>query len=120
MDSAVIIPLLVAIIGAVAAVYQGLRAEAEKRERQRVELKMQFALEEAITRLLRHQKYDLRKFDTLKQCFRGLEDNELRRALIRAGAVSFQSDDGKTEYWGLIERNEARLGAVVDVDERAR
>ena len=32
----------------------------------------------------------------------GFEDNELRKILIRAGAVRFEGDN---ELWGLLSRN---------------
>ena len=38
----------------------------------------------------------------------GFDDNELRRILVRSGAVRFEDVMG-VEVWGLLERNIERL-----------
>lgn len=40
----------------------------------------------------------------IKKRLGGFDDEELRRIMVRAGAVRFEGSDGK-ELWGLISRN---------------
>lgn len=54
-------------------------------------------------RLLSHKSWRFRTFQTLQYHIAGFADDELRRILIRAGAVRFNDDKG-TEIWGLLER----------------
>jgi hypothetical protein len=51
----------------------------------------------------------LRTFDTLGRHLGGFRDDELRKLLLRAGAVRFFDKDGK-EFWGLLNRNWEELG----------
>jgi hypothetical protein len=39
----------------------------------------------------------------------GFKEDELRQILVRCGAIRFMSKSG-LELWGLLERNEDRLG----------
>lgn len=57
-------------------------------------------------RLLERTKYKRRTFAALRFHIGGYEDDELRKLLIRAGAVRFQED---VETWGLVARNEEEL-----------
>lgn len=59
--------------------------------------------ESAIVRLLKHPRWAKRSFKQISARLGGFEDNELRRLLVRAGAVRFSKDG--VEYWGLVERN---------------
>lgn len=65
--------------------------------------RMELSVEAAVRRLLRHRKWRLRTFNTIKYHVGGLDDDELRKTLLRAGAVRFEDKDG-IEVWGLIER----------------
>ena len=77
-----------------------------QRERLREELKLEYSTENAIRALLTNKSYKKRGFRKIKHHLRGFEtEDELRRALIRAGAVAF-SGQGDEEMWGLISRNE--------------
>jgi hypothetical protein len=70
------------------------------------ENKLDFSVETAIIHLLRNPNYKKRGLKKIKHHLRGFEnDNDLRMALIRAGAVAF-SDKGGDEIWGLLSRNE--------------
>lgn len=71
-------------------------------------------IEEAIKRLLSHPKWKKRTFDMIKGKIGVFNnDNELRKMLVRSGAVRFYSQSKKkgkkTEYWGLIDKNEDEL-----------
>lgn len=93
-----------------------LRAEAKLQEdRLRAELRTEFMAEEAIRQLLQHPQWEQRSFYEIQRRLGGFADDELRRLLVRAGAVAFWSDSGKNddsgknEWWGLRERNAHRL-----------
>ena len=90
-----------ALIGAATAVTVAARA----RKRQ---YKLEDRSEELLFRLLGHERFRLRTFATIKYHVAGFEDNELRKALIRAGALRFEDALG-AETWGLLDRNEHLL-----------
>jgi hypothetical protein len=80
-------------------------AARRDRDRLREELKLEYSIENAIRKLLSNKEYQKRSFGKIKHHLRGFRcDDELRVALIRAGAVAF-SGDGEDEMWGLISRN---------------
>lgn len=102
--------MVVAIITAVITVWSQttrLRHEFElQRERLRTELKLEFAIEAAIRELLSDRRYEERK-RTFEQIKRRLDvfgdDRELRKHLVRAGAVRFKRNHDGAEMWGLRE-----------------
>ena len=54
---------------------------------------------------LNHKGYTDRSFDFLSKRLGGFENDELRKILVRAGAVRYIRGDGK-EYWRLLSRSE--------------
>lgn len=79
-------------------------------DRFRTELRTEFMAEEAMKKLLKHPRWDKqRTFDRIKERVGGFDDEELRRLLIRAGAVKFKRKSDGAEMWGLRERNEDEL-----------
>jgi hypothetical protein len=95
---------------------QGDRLQGElkiQEERLKVELRTEFMAETAIRQLLSHPRWDQRKFNTIKgKMGDAFEDAELRKLLVRSGAVCFWltlKSGEKEELWGLIERNQGRL-----------
>jgi hypothetical protein len=79
------------------------------RERLNAENRVANAAAEAIGDLLRHPQYRQRTFDTLRGRVRGFQDDELRKMLVAAGAVSFVRAADGAELWGLIDRNQREL-----------
>lgn len=53
---------------------------------------------------LNHKGYTDRSFEILKKRVGGFEEDELRKILVRAGAVRYIRDDG-SEWWRLLSRN---------------
>lgn len=53
---------------------------------------------------LMHGTWNQRSLEKIRRHIRGFEDNELRRYLVRAGAVAFE-DPVNGELRGLRERN---------------
>ena len=79
-----------------------------QKDRLRTELKLEFAAETAIRELLSEEKWKLRSFEEIEKRLKGFGENEVRKLLIRSGALSFKSREGK-EQWGLLERNKDEL-----------
>ena len=69
------------------------------REQHRTE----FMAEETARALLSHKGFTDRSFDTLRNHLGGFEDDELRKILVRAGAMRVYREDG-TEWWRLLSR----------------
>ncbi|MCP3970775.1 MAG: hypothetical protein GY717_10780 [Rhodobacteraceae bacterium] len=101
--------LTTAILGVLGSFFVAFLASALSFQFQkrtlREELKLEYSIETAIRALLSNPNYKKRGFKKIRYHLRGFEtDDELRRALIRAGAVAF-SGQGDEEMWGLIRRN---------------
>ncbi|NML43742.1 hypothetical protein HHL11_08275 [Ramlibacter sp. G-1-2-2] len=65
--------------------------------------KVEFMAEETARHFLSHKSYTDRSFDTLRKHLGGFEDDELRKILVRAGAIRVFRDDG-SEWWRLLSR----------------
>ena len=63
----------------------------------------EFMAEETARKFLSHKSFTDRSFETLQKHLGGFEDNELRKILVRAGAMRIYRDDG-SEWWRLISR----------------
>lgn len=95
----VIASILVALITSLVTV-------ALQERRLRFELRTEFMAERAIQSLLQSANWSKRSFAEIKKRIGGFDDDELRRLLVRAGAVRFESQE-RGELWGLVSRNEA-------------
>lgn len=69
------------------------------REQHRTE----FMAEETARALLSHKAFIDRSFETLRRHLGGFEDDELRKILVRAGAMRIYREDG-SEWWRLVSR----------------
>lgn len=69
------------------------------REQHRTE----FMAEETARALLSHKAFTDRSFETLQRHLGGFGDDELRKILVRAGAMRIYRDDG-SEWWRLVSR----------------
>ena len=101
---------ILSIVGAgiVAFVTARLTARREK-ELLREELKLDYSIETAIIHLLQNPNYEQRSLKKINHHLRGFkDDDDLRMALMRAGAVAFGGED-EDELWGLLSRNEERI-----------
>jgi hypothetical protein len=100
--------LITIAVSAIIALVTGLITFAVQERKLRTELRTEFMAEQAAKSLLEREKWKKRSFDEIKKRLGGFEDNELRKILVRAGAVKFEASDGK-EVWGLISRNKEEL-----------
>ena len=69
----------------------------------REENKTDFIAEETARHFLNHKSYTDRSFEVLQKHLGGFDEDELRKILVRAGAIRLYRDDG-TEWWRLLER----------------
>src|SRR4051794_32124438 len=104
-----------ALIAGIVAVTVALLTSRTQERKLRAELRTEFMVEEAIRALLEHKQWEQRSFDAISRQIPGFEANELRRLLIRAGALCFPDGSGG-EWWGLRDRNQKSLGAAADED----
>jgi hypothetical protein len=65
--------------------------------------KVEFMAEATARHFLGHKSFTDRSFDTLRNHLGGFGDDELRKILVRAGAIRVYREDG-TEWWRLLSR----------------
>ena len=65
--------------------------------------KVDFMAELTARHFLSHKSFTDRSFDTLRNHLGGFDDDELRKILVRAGAIRVFRDDG-SEWWRLLSR----------------
>ena len=73
------------------------------------ELRTEFMAEQVAKTLLENEKWKKRSFTEIQKRLGGFEDNDLRRILVRAGAVRFlvkNENEIDKEMWGLLSRNQ--------------
>lgn len=91
------------------AAFTGYVTFRVQERRLKQELKTEFMAEEAAKKLLTEETWKKRSFAEISKRLGGFEDNELRKILVRAGAVRFEKSGDKEELWGLISRNKDGL-----------
>ena len=69
----------------------------------REENKTDFMAEDTAKHFLNHKSYTDRSFETLQLHLGGFNDDELRKILVRAGAIRNFRQDG-SEWWRLLSR----------------
>ncbi len=65
--------------------------------------KTEYMAEDTARHFLSHKSFTDRSFEALKMHLGGFEDDELRKILVRAGAMRVYRDDG-SEWWRLLSR----------------
>lgn len=95
--------LVGAVVGGAVSYLLNRQLHAQQLERLRTEHKTEFAAEDTARHFLAHRGYTDRSFEVLRKHLGGFEDDELRRILVRAGAVRTFRDDG-SEWWRLLSR----------------
>ena len=65
--------------------------------------KVEFMAEETARHFLGHKSFTDRSFETLRNHLGGFTDDELRKILVRAGAIRVYREDG-SEWWRLLSR----------------
>lgn len=70
---------------------------------QREQHKVEYMAEETARHFLGHKSFTDRSFDALRNALGGFTDDELRKILVRAGAIRVYRQDG-SEWWRLLAR----------------
>jgi hypothetical protein len=96
------------ITSAITAFVTALFTLLVQERKMRRDFRLEFMAEQAARELLSVEKWNLRSFDAIKLRLGGFEDNDLRKMLVRAGAVRFLGKSGE-ELWGLTNRNKHLL-----------
>ena len=105
--------LAISLISGSLGGYATYRVQERKLQK---EFQLHDSAERVARSLLSDANWRLRSFKVIRHHLGGFEDNELRKILVRCGAIRFMSKSG-TELWGLVERNNDRLGVTrVDSD----
>ncbi len=90
------------------ALITGLVTFSVQERKLKSELRTEFMAEQVAKALLENEKWKKRSFAEIQKRLGGFEDNDLRRILVRAGAVRFlvkDENDKEKEMWGLLSRN---------------
>jgi len=103
MTQTILIAAISSFIGGLISYFlQGRKFDYDLKLKQE-ELKTEFMAERTARHFLSHKNYTDRSFETLKSYLGGFEDDELRKILVRAGAIRTFRNDG-SEWWRLLSR----------------
>lgn len=97
--------IISAIISGAVSYFMAERTARREFERDIQGIRTEFMAEKVARDLLNDSRWQKRNFAQIQRRLGGFEENELRKILVRAGAVRFYSKDGQQEFWGLRERN---------------
>lgn len=104
METAIFTLLGTMVGGLISYFLQKQRFSQELKLKQE-EYKTEYMAESTAKHFLSHRSFTDRSFETLKKNLGGFEDEELRKILVRAGAIRSYRKDG-TEWWRLLSRME--------------
>lgn len=91
------------------ATLQGSIEKELTEQKDRLDNKTIFAAERVAHELMMDATWNWRTFKIIKHHLGGFDDDELRKILVRAGAIRVLSSSGE-EVWGLIDRNRTSIG----------
>jgi lipopolysaccharide export system protein LptC len=97
--------LLGALVGGAISYFLNRQQFAHQLRIQQEQHKVEYMAEETARHFLSHQGYTDRSFETLQRALGGFSDDELRKILVRAGAIRVYRQDG-SEWWRLLSRME--------------
>lgn len=104
--------LALSIIGGSLSGYASYRIQERKLQK---EFQLQDSAQRVAYELLSNPDWPLRSYKVIRHHLGGFVDDELRKILVRTGAIRFKSKSGE-ELWGLVERNRNRLG-ITQIDQ---
>jgi len=103
METALFTLLGIVVGGLVSYLLQWQRFNQELKIKQE-EFKTEFMAESTAKHFLSHKSYTDRSFATLKNHLGRFEDEELRKILVRAGAIRTYRKEDNSEWWRLLSR----------------
>jgi len=101
--------LLGAVVGGVISYMLNRQLHGYHLATLREQHKTDYVAEETVRHFLSHKSYTDRSFEVLKKHLGGFSDDELRKILVRAGAIRIFKEDG-TEWWRLLDRMDEYIG----------
>lgn len=108
-------PLVGIIIGAIIGFLSNLFLQKQRFnfeiKKIQEENKTDYMAVTTIKKFLNDEKYKDRKFSTIKSHLRGFEENELRKLLIRSGAICLNGKDDD-EFWTLLDKKEKNISDI--------
>ncbi|CAN5858587.1 hypothetical protein BH11PSE12_BH11PSE12_33660 [soil metagenome] len=111
MDAAILTPLF-ALLGTLVGGLITFAVNRQQFKHQIAALQQQYKTEcmaeETARHFLSHKSYTDRSFDVLQKHLGGFEEDELRKILVRAGAVREYREDA-SEWWYLLSRMPERI-----------
>jgi len=116
VNAGVAAAVVAGVVGIVTAFITAVVTIGVAERKLRRDFRLEFAAESVAHELMMDAEWTLRSFDVIKRHLGGFDDDDLRRILVRAGAIRFWSISGE-ELWGLLDRNRHRLGATDVNDE---
>jgi hypothetical protein len=102
--------LIAAAVALITGLLTGLVTFVVAERKLRRDFGLDFAAERVAHELMK-SRWRLRSFDVIKFHLGGFDDDELRKTLVKAGAIRFESRSGY-ELWGLLRRNRDLLGVT--------
>lgn len=95
--------LLGAVVGGSITLFINRQTQKHQLRMLQQQYKAEFMAEETARHFLSHKSFTDRSFETLRSHLGGFGDDELRKILVRAGAIRVFREDG-SEWWRLLSR----------------
>ena len=102
METAIFTLLGTLVGGFISFVLQKQRFRQELKLKQE-DYRTEFMAERTVKHFLNHQSFIERSFETIQKQVGGFTDDELRKILVRSGAIRNYREDG-SEWWKLLSR----------------
>jgi hypothetical protein len=103
----VIASLLGTAVGGIISYQINRQQHRNQMEVLRLQNKTDYMAEETVRHFLKNEQWVDRSFQVIRKHVGGFEDEELRKILVRAGAIRVFLEDG-SEWWSLLERQEEK------------
>jgi hypothetical protein len=95
--------LLGALVGGSITLFINRQTQKHQLRMLQEQHKVEFMAEMTARHFLSHKGFTDRSFETLRNHLGGFADDELRKILVRAGAIRVFREDG-SEWWRLLSR----------------
>jgi hypothetical protein len=106
-SASVVAALVAAVVALLTALITALVTVGVAERRLRRDYRLEFATESVARELMSDPKWEQRSFEAIQSGLGGFAEDDLRRILVKAGAIRF-TVSGR-EHWGLLARNRERL-----------
>lgn len=117
MAPEIIAAIISAVVSSIVSVFMAERTARREFERDVQRVRTEFMAERVARKLLLDSRWQKRSFRQIERTLGGFEENELRRILVRAGAIrSYHRRNGgaEEEFWGLRERIQQEIEKAED------